>query len=94
MATASSDRAAGFGPSGSEPLAVAADLTTKEDADRAVAETVDHFGQVDVIINAVGGGAGKVLFEAQDYPIPEWDWIMELNVRRHASCRPRPPSRR
>ncbi len=66
---------------GSEPLAVAADLTNKDDADRAVAETVDHFGRLDVIINAVGGGAGKVLFEAQDYPIPEWDWIMELNVR-------------
>jgi NAD(P)-dependent dehydrogenase (short-subunit alcohol dehydrogenase family) len=66
---------------GSEPLAIAADLTNKDDADRAVAETVGHFGRLDVIINAVGGGAGKVLFEAQDYPIPEWDWIMELNLR-------------
>ncbi len=65
---------------GSEPLAVAADLTSKDDAERAVAETVAHFGRLDVIINAVGGGAGKVLFEAQDYPIPEWDWIMNLNL--------------
>jgi len=65
---------------GSEPLAIAADLTNKGDAERAVAETVDHFGRLDVIINAVGGGAGKVLFEAQDYPIPEWDWIMNLNL--------------
>jgi gluconate 5-dehydrogenase len=69
-------REAGF-----EPLAVAADLTNKEDADRAVAETVEHFGRLDVIVNAIGGGAGKVLFDAQDYPIPEWDWIMEMNVR-------------
>lgn len=66
---------------GASPLAVAADLTVKEEADRAVAETIDHFGHLDVIINAVGGGAGKVLFDAQDYPIPEWDWIMELNLR-------------
>ncbi|HZJ49193.1 MAG TPA: SDR family oxidoreductase [Acidimicrobiia bacterium] len=66
---------------GSDPLAVAADLTNKEDADRAVAETIEHFGRLDIIINAVGGGAGKVLFDAQDYPIPEWDWIMELNLR-------------
>ncbi len=66
---------------GSEPLAISADLTTKEGADSAVAETVSHFGHVDVIINAVGGGAGKVLFDAQDYPMPEWDWIMELNLR-------------
>jgi gluconate 5-dehydrogenase len=77
LATASDRmRKAGF-----EPLAVAADLTNKEDADRAVAETVAHFGRLDVIINAIGGGAGKVLFDAQDYPIPEWDWIMEMNVR-------------
>lgn len=66
---------------GSDPLAIAADLTVKEDADRAVAETLEHFGQLDVIINAVGGGAGKVLFDAQEYPMPEWDWIMELNLR-------------
>lgn len=66
---------------GSDPLTVAADLTIREDADRAVADTVEHFGRLDIIINAVGGGAGKVLFEAQDYPIPEWDWIMEMNVR-------------
>jgi gluconate 5-dehydrogenase len=69
-------RKAGF-----EPLAIAADLTNQEDADRAVAETMEHFGRLDIIINAIGGGAGKVLFDAQDYPIAEWDWIMEINVR-------------
>jgi len=65
---------------GSEPLAIAADLTKKEDADRAVAETMDHFGRLDIIINAIGGGAGKVLFQAEEYPIPEWDWILDLNL--------------
>jgi gluconate 5-dehydrogenase len=65
---------------GSDPLAIAADLTKREDADRAVAETMDHFGRLDIIINAIGGGAGKVLFDAQDYPEAEWDWIMDLNL--------------
>jgi gluconate 5-dehydrogenase len=65
---------------GSEPLAIAADLTKKEEAERAVAETMDRFGRLDIIINAIGGGAGKVLFEAQEYPEPEWDWIMDLNL--------------
>lgn len=69
-------REAGF-----DAFAIVADLTNKEDADRAVAETIEHFGRLNVIINAVGGGAGKVLFDAQDYPISEWDWIMEMNVR-------------
>lgn len=65
---------------GSKPLPIAADLTKKEEADRAVAETLEHFGRLDIIINAIGGGAGKVLFDAQDYPLPEWDWIMNLNL--------------
>lgn len=66
---------------GSEGLAVVGDVTTEEDADRCVAETLERFGRVDIIINAVGGGAGKVLFPAHEYPRAEWDWIFELNLR-------------
>ena len=29
----------------------------------------------------MGGGAGKVLFDAEVYPRDAWDWIYELNVR-------------
>ena len=65
---------------GSQPLPIAADLTNREAAERAVAETVEHYGRLDIIVNAIGGGAGKVLFDAQDYPEQEWNWIMDLNV--------------
>ena len=44
-------------------------------------EVVERFGRVDILVNAVGGGAGKVLHPAEDYPRDDWDWIMELNVR-------------
>ena len=66
---------------GSEGLAIAGDATIEEDADRVVREAVDRFGRVDVVVNAVGGGAGEVLFAAEQYPRDAWDWIMELNVR-------------
>ncbi len=65
---------------GSEGLAVEADLTSKEEADRAIDEVMDAFGRIDIVINAIGGGAGNVLFDAQEYPMPEWDWIFDLNV--------------
>jgi len=65
---------------GKEPLAIAADLTDRDDAERAVAETVDKFGRLDIIVNAVGGGAGKVLFEAHEYPDDAWKWIMDINL--------------
>lgn len=66
---------------GSDGLAVVADATSEEDAERAVGETVERFGRVDIVVNAVGGGAGKVLHPAEAYPRDAWDWIMELNVR-------------
>lgn len=66
---------------GSEALVVNADVTSEEGAQRSVDETLERFGRVDIVINAVGGGAGKVLFPAHEYPRAEWDWIFELNVR-------------
>jgi gluconate 5-dehydrogenase len=66
---------------GSEGLAIAGDATSEADAERMVKETVDRFGRIDIVVNAVGGGAGKVLHPAEEYPRDAWDWIMELNVR-------------
>ena len=56
-------------------------MTDEADCDRMVAETVARFGRIDIIVNAVGGGAGKALHPAEAYPRSDWDWIMELNVR-------------
>jgi gluconate 5-dehydrogenase len=66
---------------GSEGLAITGDATSEADAERMVGETIDRFGRIDIVINAVGGGAGKVLYPAEEYPRDAWDWIMELNVR-------------
>jgi gluconate 5-dehydrogenase len=66
---------------GAEAIALGADVTKESEAERLVASALDHFGRLDIIVNAVGGGAGKVLFEAQEYPRDAWDWIMEINLR-------------
>lgn len=66
---------------GSEGLAIVADVTREADCDRMVHATLQRFGRIDVLVNAVGGGAGKALHPAEEYPRTDWDWIMELNVR-------------
>ncbi len=66
---------------GSEGMAIVADATSEADCERMVGTTVERFGRIDIIVNAVGGGAGNVLHPAEDYPRDDWDWIMELNVR-------------
>lgn len=75
------EAAARLSKDGADVLALGADVTSEADCDRVVAATVERFGKLDIIVNCVGGGAGKVLFEAQEYPRDAWDWIMELNVR-------------
>ena len=76
-----SDLAASITDLGSQALLVSADVTKREDADRAIEETVDRFGRLDIIVNAVGGGAGTALYPAEEYPEAEWDRIMDLNLR-------------
>jgi NAD(P)-dependent dehydrogenase (short-subunit alcohol dehydrogenase family) len=70
-----------IGAVGGTCLILPGDVTDASTAERVVAETADRFGRLDIIVNAVGGGAGKVLFSAEEYPRDAWDWIFELNVR-------------
>jgi gluconate 5-dehydrogenase len=66
---------------GGDVLALGADVTGEEGCERIVAATVERFGRLDIVVNCVGGGAGRVLFDAEEYPREAWDWIYELNVR-------------
>jgi NAD(P)-dependent dehydrogenase (short-subunit alcohol dehydrogenase family) len=66
---------------GSKALVLVADATKEEDAERAVAETAGGFGRLDILVNAVGGGAGAALHDAEHYVVEDWDWIMDLNLR-------------
>jgi gluconate 5-dehydrogenase len=62
-------------------LAVTGDVTRPADARSAVAKTIDEFGRLDILVNAVGGGAGGALHPAEDYPESEWDRIVDLNLK-------------
>ena len=66
---------------GGEFLPITGDMTDRAAADDVVNKVVDHYGKLDIMVNAIGGGAGKVLFDAQDYPDDAWDWIYDINVR-------------
>jgi NAD(P)-dependent dehydrogenase (short-subunit alcohol dehydrogenase family) len=65
---------------GGEALVLAGDMTKEADADRVVAETVERWGRLDAVVNAIGGGAGEALHDAEVYPQKDWDWIMALNL--------------
>ncbi len=62
-------------------LVVTGDVTRPEDAQAAVEHAVKEFGSLDILVNAVGGGAGGALYPAEDYPPSEWDRIVDLNLK-------------
>jgi gluconate 5-dehydrogenase len=66
---------------GSDGLAIAADVTDEAEVERVVGATIERFGRIDILVNAVGGGAGEVLHPAEEYPEDAWDWIMDINLR-------------
>ena len=66
---------------GSEAHLVSADVTRREEADHAIDGVISRFGRLDIIVNAVGGGAGTALYAAEEYPEDEFDRIMDLNLR-------------
>jgi gluconate 5-dehydrogenase len=70
--------AAGAIGGGAHPIA--ADVTTKAEADRAVDAALARFGRLDVLVNSVGGGGSGILAPAEDYPQEKWDWIVRLNL--------------
>lgn len=65
---------------GGESLLVAGDMASEEEAASAVQQALDAFGRVDVLINAIGGGAGTALYPAENYPLGEWNRILDLNL--------------
>ena len=64
---------------GGEAMPIAADVTHREQVDRAVAQVVDRFGRLDIVVHAVGGGAGTALHPAEEYPEDEFKRIFDLN---------------
>jgi NAD(P)-dependent dehydrogenase (short-subunit alcohol dehydrogenase family) len=66
---------------GGNGLAVGADVTRKAEADGAIDAAVQAFGRVDVIVNALGGGAGAAPHPSEEHPRVEGDGILDLDLR-------------
>jgi NADP-dependent 3-hydroxy acid dehydrogenase YdfG len=70
--------AKGIRDSGGAVNVVEADITSRAQAEAAVASTVDTLGRLDIVINNAGlmllGPIGRA-------PVDEWDQMIEINVR-------------
>ena len=84
---------------GRKALAISADLTDEKEAQRAVRETVDYFGGIDILINNVGGVSSETQMQLMEQygadpaaaTLPPfmnfkpdiWDQYYRLNLKAH-----------
>jgi len=86
------------GEMGRRALAIHADLTDDDEAQRTVQETVDFFGRIDILINNVGGVSEETMRLMMEYAaslgdatLPSymrfnsevWDRYYQLNLKTH-----------
>ncbi len=63
---------------GGTAFAVAVDITAPEQVDNMIAQTVDKFGRVDVIVTCAGRWGAS--HKAEETPIDEWNRVVDLNL--------------
>lgn len=63
---------------GGEALEVQADVTDEEQARRAVETAAEHFGGLDVLVNAAGIISNGTV---ETTPLSDWDAMMNVNLR-------------
>ena len=62
---------------GAETVTVAADVTTADGVQQAVAAAVAAFGAIDILVNNVGGSTGSSFLETGD---ADWQRAIDLNL--------------
>lgn len=59
-------------------LTLKADLSSEADVDRVVSQTVEHFGGIDVLVNAAGHISSGTI---ESTTIAAWDAMLNINLR-------------
>ena len=63
---------------GSKAHVLQADVSKLSEAERVVRETVEHFGQLNILVNSVGAQVRKPALETSE---AEWDYLIGVNLK-------------
>jgi 3-oxoacyl-[acyl-carrier protein] reductase len=77
------DTASQITKSGGEAVTVVGDLTDEGPAIQLVETAVERFGQVDILVNNLGGSRNAKIWEMS---VEDWDYVMRLNLRAMFLC--------
>lgn len=63
--------------SGTEAVAVQADVSDAEQAEKLINETIEHFGQIDILVNNAGINRDKTLKKLE---VDDWDEVIQVDL--------------
>ena len=68
---------------GGQVITVECDVTEEESAQNLIKTAMDEFGQIDILVNNVGGSKNSKIWEM---PLDDWDYTIKLNLRSTFLC--------
>jgi 3-oxoacyl-[acyl-carrier protein] reductase len=68
---------------GGKAITVQADVTSPEDVERMVKETIDGLGRLDILVNNAGANRDTLMLRMS---LADWDDVMNLNLRAVFLC--------
>lgn len=80
------DVAAEIKAAGGEALALSVDVRDEAQVNQMVAETVDHFGSLEILINNAAIGSNIPQIPVTEMTVEDWDALMAVNVRGSFLC--------
>ncbi|HFB68255.1 MAG TPA: SDR family NAD(P)-dependent oxidoreductase, partial [Calditrichae bacterium] len=75
--------AAAIQEAGGEAIAVQADVSHMEDAQRLVKETLERWGRIDILVNNAGITRDNLLLRMSE---EEWDTVLQVNLKGAFNC--------
>ncbi len=68
---------------GGNALGILADVSHRDEVDRAVKQTMEHFGKIDILVNNAGIVKPALLEDVQD---GDWDEVVNVNLKGTFFC--------
>ena len=70
-------------PENQEMLAIAGDITKKNDVDNLILKTSEKFGGIDILVNNAGVLRPTKVIDIEE---EEWDWVVNVNLKGTYLC--------
>jgi len=83
ISNAAEDTAAEIQAAGGQSRAIIADISSADDVNRIIKETLDAFGRIDILVNNAGINRDQLLLRMSE---EEWDSVLNINLKSVFLC--------